>query len=173
VLVVRASGSALAPAIRHAVSSSGAGLAVSAGTTLDDQIGASPSVYLHRSLALVMGGLSGMAFLLSIVGLCGVIAYSVSQRTREIGVRMALGAERVAVTSLVLWEAGWLTVLGIGAGLASAIAAARLMRTLFFGVRSSDPATHLLVSLVMAAAALLAGYIPARAGQRRSILLRR
>jgi macrolide transport system ATP-binding/permease protein len=163
-LVVRAASkvSALLPAITNAVTSSGVGLAVSGESTLDDQISASPSIYLHRSLALIIGGFSAMAFVLGIVGLYGVIAYSVSQRTREIGVRMALGAEQAAVSSLVLSEAGWLTIFGIGAGLVVAIAAARLMRTLLFGVQPLDPATLLLVSLVMAGAALLASYIPAR-----------
>jgi ABC-type antimicrobial peptide transport system permease subunit len=163
-LVVRsaANGSSMVPAITKAVSSIGSGLVVSNVITLDDQIRASPSVYLHRSLALVIGGFAATAFLLGVVGLYGVVAYSVSQRTREIGIRMALGAERSAVSSLVLLEAGWLTALGVGAGIAVAIGAARLMRTLLFGVQSADPATVLTVSLAMAFAALLASYIPAR-----------
>jgi len=149
-------------AIVDAITTSGAGVAVSGGTTLDDHISSSPSVYLHRSLALIIGGFAAMAFVLGVVGLYGVIAYSVSQRAREIGVRMALGAERAAVTRLVLSEAGSLTLVGVGAGLAAAVAAARLMRTMFFGVQSWDPGTLFLVALVMTAAALSASYIPAR-----------
>ena len=103
-----------------------------------------------------------MALLLGVVGLYGVIAYSVSRRTREIGVRMALGAERKAVYRLILKEAGWLTVLGIVAGLLCSVAAASLMQKLLFGIRSWDLPTLLAVAAVLAVSALLASYIPAR-----------
>ena len=103
-----------------------------------------------------------LALVLGAVGLYGVIAYSVSQRTREIGVRMALGAQRSAVYHLVMGEAGWLTGTGIVSGLACAVGAAALMRKLLFGVRAWDISTLVAVSLVLALCALLASYLPAR-----------
>jgi len=103
-----------------------------------------------------------MALLLGVVGLYGVIAYSVSQRTREIGVRMALGAEHAAVYRLILKEAGRLISMGIGLGTVSAIAAATLARTLLFGVSSWDVETIVAVAVVLAIAAAAASFVPAR-----------
>src|SRR6202008_4602130 len=100
--------------------------------TMEERIHDSPTAYLHRSSAWLVGGFAGLALVLGVVGLYGVIAYSVSQRTREIGVRMALGAQRTSVYQLVLSEAGRLTAIGIALGLAGAIAGAMLMRGLLF-----------------------------------------
>ena len=97
-----------------------------------------------------------------VVGLYGVIAYSVSQRTREIGVRMALGAQRSAVYRLILSEAGWLTLIGIGAGMVCSLGAVTLMQKLLFGVAAWDLPTFAAVALTLALASLLASYIPAR-----------
>jgi len=104
--------------------------------------------------------------MLGVVGLYGVIAYSVSQRTREIGVRMALGAQRTSVYQLVLKEAGRLTAVGIALGMAGAIAGAMLMRGLLFGVSSWDVPTLVGVAVLLGASALLASYIPARRAAR-------
>jgi macrolide transport system ATP-binding/permease protein len=134
--------------------------------TMNLKIDESPSAYLHRSSAWLVGGFAALAFLLSIVGLYGVVAYSVSQRTREIGVRMALGAQRRSVYELILQEAGFLTGCGIVAGLVCAIGAAASMRGLLFGVQSWDVPTLIAVSATLAAAALLASYIPARRATR-------
>jgi predicted permease len=130
--------------------------------TMDVRINDSHSAYLHRSSAWLVGGFAALALLLSVVGLYGVVAYSVSQRTREIGVRMALGAEPGAVCRLILREAGWLTAIGVAVGLACSVAAASLMRGLLFGVSSWDLPTLLAVAIVLAAFALLASCIPAR-----------
>ena len=100
--------------------------------------------------------------LLGIVGLYGVIAYSVVRRTREIGVRMALGAQRKSVYRLILLEALWLIGMGIVAGLTCSVGVATLIRGLLFGVRSWDAATLAAVACVLAIFALLASYIPAR-----------
>jgi ABC-type antimicrobial peptide transport system permease subunit len=135
-------------------------------TTMVARINDSPSAYLHRSSAWLVGGFATLALLLGVVGLYGVIAYSVSQRTREIGVRMALGAQRSSVYQLILKEAGWLVTTGIGAGLMCSIAAANLIRGLLFGVRSWDAATLAAVSAVLATSAMLASYIPARRAAR-------
>jgi macrolide transport system ATP-binding/permease protein len=97
-----------------------------------------------------------------VVGLYGVLAYSVRQRTREIGVRIALGAQRTSIYRLILKEAGWLTVLGIAAGLVCSIVATNLLRGLLFGVSSWDLFTLIAVAVVLGISALLASYIPAR-----------
>jgi macrolide transport system ATP-binding/permease protein len=134
--------------------------------TMADRINDSPTAYLHRSSAWLVGGFAFLALLLGVVGLYGVIAYSVTQRTREIGVRMALGAQRASVYQLIMTEAGWLAGIGIAAGLLCSIGAATLIRGLLFGVRSWDLATLAAVSTVLAIAALLASYIPARRAAR-------
>ena len=126
------------------------------------RINDSPTAYMHRSSAWLVGGFAALALSLGVVGLYGVIAYSVTQRTREIGVRMALGAQRSSVYQLVLREAGWLVGIGICVGLLCSIAAASLMGSLLFGVRSWDVTTLLAVAIVLGCCALLASYIPAR-----------
>jgi macrolide transport system ATP-binding/permease protein len=131
-------------------------------STMARMINDSPTAYLHRSSAWLVGGFACLALLLGVVGLYGVIAYSVSQRTREIGVRMALGAQRSSVYQLILKEAGLLILFGIVAGLAGSIAAATLMGKLLFGVRSWDVPTLAAVAIVLAVSALFASYIPAR-----------
>jgi len=137
-------------------------ITVSGAGTMTERIGQSPSAYLHRSSAWLVGVFAGAAFLLSVVGLYGVVSYSVSQRTREMGVRMALGAQPRTVYRLILGEAARLTAIGVVLGLAGALAAATLLRTLLFGVRSWDPATLAGAAAVLGVSALLAGYLPAR-----------
>jgi macrolide transport system ATP-binding/permease protein len=131
-------------------------------STMASRIADSPTAYLHRSSAWLVGGFAALAFLLSVVGLYGVVAYSVSQRTREIAIRLTLGAQRGAVYQLVLTEAGRLAIAGIVIGLVCAVAAASLMRGLLFGVPSWDASTLAAVAATLATAALLASYIPAR-----------
>jgi macrolide transport system ATP-binding/permease protein len=130
--------------------------------TMIGHINDSQTAYLHRSSAWLVGGFAALALLLGVVGLYGVIAYSVSQRTREIGVRMALGAQRSAVYRLILTEAGWLTVIGIVAGGCCSIVAGILMQKLLFQVRSWDVPTLFAVGAVLATAAAMASYLPAR-----------
>lgn len=143
-----------------------ADLGVYGETTMPLRIAASPAALLHQFSAWLVGGFAGLALLLSVVGLYGVVAFSVSQRTREIGVRMALGAQRSAVHRLVMREAGWLTGLGIAAGIVCSIVAGRLMTSMLFQVRPWDIATLASVTGVLGAAALLASYLPARRASR-------
>ena len=131
-------------------------------TSMAARINESPSAYLHRSAAWLVGGFAFLALLLGVVGLYGVIAYSVSQRTREIGVRMALGAQRESVLQLIMKEAGGLAAAGIVVGLVCAVGAATLMRALLFGVQSWDVATLAGVAIVLAISAMSASYLPAR-----------
>jgi macrolide transport system ATP-binding/permease protein len=130
--------------------------------TMTDQIGSTQSALLHRFATYLVGGFAAMALVLGVVGLYGVIAYSVSQRTREIGVRMALGATRKSVYQLVLGEAGKLIGVGVALGLAGAVGAAMLMRSVLFGVQAWDAGTLTAVALLLAASAMLASYFPAR-----------
>jgi macrolide transport system ATP-binding/permease protein len=132
------------------------------GATMSTKIHDSQSAYLHRSSAWLVGGFAALALLLGVVGFYGVVAYSVSRRTREIGVRMALGAQRSSVYQLILREAAWLTALGIIMGLVCSVAAATLMRGLLFEVRSWDVQTLAAVASVLGISAVLASYLPAR-----------
>jgi len=152
----------LLPTAAAAIHSVDPSLAVYDPITMAERVHDSPSASLHRSSAWLVGGFAALALLLSVVGLYGVIAYSVSQRTREIGVRMALGAQRSAVYRLILREAAWLVAAGIGAGLLCSLAATVLIRKLLFDVRAWDASILASVSLALAAAALLASYLPAR-----------
>ena len=150
------------PALRAAIHRIDPEIGTTGEATMTQRINDSPSAYLHRSSAWLVGGFAFLALLLGVVGLYGVVAYSVSQRTREIGVRMALGAQRGAVYGLVLKEAGRLAAAGIGAGLLCSVAAATLMRKLLFGVQSWDVPTLAGVTVVLAVSALMASFLPAR-----------
>jgi macrolide transport system ATP-binding/permease protein len=167
-LVVRTSQAerSMLPTMVAAVHEIDPGIGTTDVATMTDRINDSPTAYLHRSSAWLVGGFAFLALMLGVVGLYGVIAYSVSQRTREIGVRMALGAQRSSVYQLIMREAGWLAGVGIGAGLACSVGAATLIRGLLFGVRAWDAATLVTVAMVLAISALLASYIPARRAAR-------
>jgi ABC-type antimicrobial peptide transport system permease subunit len=121
-----------------------------------------PSVYLRRSSACLVGGFAATALLLGVLGTYGVIAYSVSQRRREIGIRLALGAQRRTVYRLILKEAGYVTAIGAAAGLLGSVAGAVLIRKMLFGTAPWDLPTLASVTVVLALSALLAGVIPAR-----------
>jgi predicted permease len=163
-LIVRTSEApqSLLPEISSEIRRIDPSLAAFGGITMSDRIHDSPSAYLHRSSAWLVGGFAVLALLLGVIGLYGVVAYSVSQRTREIGVRMALGAQRSSVSRLVLKEASWLVSVGILAGVVLALATSTLMQTLLFGVRPWSVPTLASVAAVLAISALLASYLPAR-----------
>jgi macrolide transport system ATP-binding/permease protein len=153
---------ALLPAITAMVRQIDPRIAAMRGTTMTARVNDSQSAYLHRSLAWLVGGFAGIALLLGVVGLYGVIAYSVSQRVREIGIRMALGAQRGSVYRLILTEAGRLTMLGIAVGVAGSVCAAGVIRSLLFGVESWDVTTLAGVAGILWMAALSASFLPAR-----------
>jgi predicted permease len=153
---------AMLPVLRATVQQVDPGIGVFDEQTQLQRINESQTAYLHRSSAWLVGGFAAMALLLGVVGLYGVIAYSVSQRTREIGVRMALGAQQSSVYRMILKEAGWLTGVGILAGLICSVAVATLMRKLLFGIHSWDLSTLVAVAVVLGGSALLASYFPAR-----------
>jgi predicted permease len=138
------------------------GLAVVNPTTMRKRVLDSPSAYLHRATASLVGGFAAVALLLTVVGLYGVVSYSVNQRTREIGVRMALGAPRSSVYRMILKEAASLTAIGVFLGLLCSTGAATFLRNLLFGTQPWDAATLAIVAVVLAASALIASFIPAR-----------
>jgi putative ABC transport system permease protein len=129
-------------------------------TTLDEL--REKNLSTRRVNMLLLGVFAGLGLILASVGIYGVVSYSVSHRTHEIGVRMAMGAGRGDVLRLVVWQGLGLAAIGTGIGLAASLAVTRLLRTLLFGVKPADPLTLAAVSLLLPAVALLASYIPAR-----------
>jgi macrolide transport system ATP-binding/permease protein len=137
-------------------------LVVSDEMTMTEQIDATQAALLHRFSAWLVGGFAAIALFLGVVGLYGVIAYSVSQRTREIGVRMALGAQRSSVYALVMRQAGWLTGAGLAIGLVCSVGSSLLIRSQLFGVQAWDAWTLSCVAVLLGLASMAASFVPAR-----------
>jgi putative ABC transport system permease protein len=149
-------------AVRAQVANLDRDVLVGSAETLRHVIADSPSVFMRRFPALLIGVFATLAVLLSAVGIYGVLSYLVTQRTREIGVRMALGAQRGNILRLLLGEGLRLAVLGIAIGLVAAVCATRLLSRLLFGVLPTDPAILLAVTGLIAIVTLAACAIPAR-----------
>jgi len=132
--------------------------------TLDEVIAG--SVAARRLSMILLGIFAALALVLSCVGIYGVVSYVVGQRTHEIGVRMALGAQRRDVMRLVLGEGVTMTLVGVGAGVAAALGLTHLMANELFGVSAQDPLTFAAVAIVLMLVALLACYLPARRAVR-------
>jgi ABC-type antimicrobial peptide transport system permease subunit len=120
------------------------------------------SVAAQRFNMVLLGMFAGLALVLAAVGIYGITAYSVAQRTREMGLRMALGAQPWTVLALVLREAGALALAGLAAGLVLAFAATRVMASLLYGVGATDPATFASVTAALAFVSLFAAWVPGR-----------
>ncbi len=161
-LVVRTSGtpSALTPAVRGVVLSIDPDQPVFNIKTMDDIVAA--SVATRRISMLLLSGFAGLALLLAALGVYGLISYSIAQRTHEIGLRMALGAQARDVLVLVLRQGMSLVLIGVGIGLAAAFALTRVMSSLLYEVSASDPVTFIGVALLLIFVALVACLIPAR-----------
>jgi predicted permease len=123
---------------------------------------ASESLFVERMVAWLSAAFGALATLLAAIGLYGVMSYAVARRTREIGIRMALGAERRAVLWLVLKEVAILSAIGIAGGLAVSLYATRFVKAQLFGLSATDPVTLGIATLTIALVAFLAGYLPAR-----------
>jgi ABC-type antimicrobial peptide transport system permease subunit len=140
--------------------------ALDAGATIidSDDLGGllSVSLFTYRVAATLSSILGMLGLLLASIGLYGVLSYSVSQRRQEIGIRMALGANRKDVLGLVVSAGLKLTLLGIAVGIFAALAFSTGLRSLLFGVRSTDPATLVGVTLLLLCVGLIACYLPAR-----------
>ena len=161
-LIVRSSSTpvSLAAAVRSKVQEVDRNQPVYDVSTMEERF--SRAVAPQRFDALVMAIFAGMAVILAAVGVYGVMAYSVTRRTHEIGIRRALGAQQQDVMRLVLRRGAALVLVGITIGLAGALALTRFLSNLLYGVTVRDPLTFVTVSLILAAVALLANYIPAR-----------
>ena len=165
-LVVRTAGNpeSSLPAVRRKIHAIDPELPLSAVRTMDQWL--SSNAAQPRLNAVLLAIFAAVALLIAAIGIYGVLAYSVTQRTREIGVRMALGAQRGNVVSLVVREGMLVAIAGIGAGLAASAALSRILATLLFGVRPRDPGTFALVAALLAVIALAACLLPARRAAR-------
>ena len=156
----RAGSDALLKDVRQALWSIDKTLPIYGARTLEQNFRQSMA---RTSFTLILIGVAGvMALMLGVVGLYGVVAYSVSQRTHEVGIRMALGAQPDAVTRMFVHDGLRLTILGVICGVAGALAAVRLMASLLFHVSAMDPVTYALVSFGLVTTALIASYVPSR-----------
>jgi ABC-type antimicrobial peptide transport system permease subunit len=128
--------------------------------TIEQQIDA--SLVRERVLATLSGGFAILALVLSAIGLYGVMSYSVTRRSREIGIRMALGAARSAVLGQVLRQTSVIAAIGIAVGLAASVLATRALGAFLFGLSSRDPATLVVVAFALFLTSILSGLLPAR-----------
>jgi ABC-type antimicrobial peptide transport system permease subunit len=154
----------VAPALRAIVRERAPALVVESIMTMEDRLAASLS--RPRAYAVVLGGLAAFALAVAGVGLFGVLSYSVAQRSREIGIRTALGARTGDVLALVLRSAMTITAAGLAAGLVAAALLAQSLSKILYGVSPFDPATFVVVPLVITLAAGLACLTPARRAAR-------
>ena len=165
-VVIRAAGNPLnlASALRAQVRAIDKDVTLSALASMNDVLGA--SVAEPRFSSQLLGTFAALALLLAAIGLYGLMAYSVNQRRAEIGIRMALGATRTNILSLILSQGSKLVAAGIAIGFIAAIAATRALSGMLFGVTAQDPETFVAVSVVLGLVAVLASYIPARRAMR-------
>jgi putative ABC transport system permease protein len=165
-LVVRSAvdPASLTSAIRTAVAAIDKGQPIFDVHTMQQRV--DDSISTRRLTLVLLGIFSALALILAAIGIYGVMAYSVALRTQEIGIRMALGAQRQDVLRLVLGQGARIAFCGVAIGLAAAAALARLLSSLLFSVSSSDPMTFAAVAILLVAVALLACYIPARRAMR-------
>ncbi|MEO8633671.1 MAG: ABC transporter permease [Gemmatimonadales bacterium] len=163
---VRVSGDpkAIASLVRQAVASVDADLPVSNVSTMDELIEGTTGP--RRFAMLLLGSFSVLAAALAAIGLYGVMSYTVTQRSRELGVRLALGAVQRDVLKLVLGQGLRLALIGVGVGLVAALVLTRLLRSMLFNVSATDPLTFVLIPLLLLAVTLLASWIPARRATR-------
>jgi putative ABC transport system permease protein len=120
------------------------------------------SVARERFIALLLMVFAALALTLAAIGIYGVMSYSVAQRTQEIGIRLALGAQRREVLKLIISQGATLTLIGISLGLASAVALTRFLSSLLFSLSATDPVTFVVIAVLLMVVALLACYLPAR-----------
>ncbi|HKT52496.1 MAG TPA: ABC transporter permease [Candidatus Angelobacter sp.] len=155
---------AIVPAIKHTVTDINGKMVGYGEESMQDVI--SDSLAARRFTRLLLGTFALLALILAAVGIYGVISYSVSQSTHEIGVRMALGADTGSVLGMVLKDAMRMALMGIAIGAAAAFAVTRVMKGLLFGVSASDPLTFFIVALLLSLVTLLASYVPASRATR-------
>src|SRR5262245_23368391 len=155
---------ALLPAARNAVHSVDPNLPLANPQTMESLV--ESSVGQRRLSMILLGVFSGIALLLASIGIYGVMSYSVAQRTRELGIRMALGAARPRVLALVVGQGMTLAVVGVTIGLGAAYGLTRFLANQLYGVGATDPATFGVVAFVLVGVALLATLVPAMRATR-------
>jgi predicted permease len=155
---------ALAPMLRQRVAALDRGAPVFNIRTAEDDIGR--SLLRERLVATITALFGGLALLLAAIGLYGVLSYAVARRTREFGIRIAIGAEAASILRLVMREAGWMVGAGIAAGLAASSALARVVQGLLYGIEPHDAVSTAIAVAVLAAAGALAAWVPARRASR-------
>jgi predicted permease len=165
-LAVRTTGdsTALANPIRDEIRAMGADILITDVVTLDEQV--NQTLLLERLVSSLSTVFGMLALLLASIGLYGVMSYDIARRTREIGIRMALGAQSGDVIRLVMQETLLLVLVGVALGLGVALAASRFISSLLFGLTPNDPLTMLLAALLLMGIAALAGYLPAARAAR-------
>ena len=165
-LVIRTAGdpAAFATTLRHEVQALDKDQPIYNVRTMDDVV--ANSLGTRRVSMQLFAVFAIAALLLAAIGIYGVMAYSVTQRTHEIGIRMALGAQKADVLALVIRQGMTLTVIGVVVGLAGAFALTRLLTNLLFGVAATDPLTFVAIPLLLLFVALVACYLPARRAAR-------
>jgi predicted permease len=156
----------LASAIRHEALSVEPDLSIYGVMTMEELIANSPATFVRRYPAMLIGLFAVLALVLAATGLYGVISYSVSQQTREVGIRLALGASPRDILKLVIGRGLALTIGGLGTGLVVALVVTRFLSTLLFGVSATDPAVFASLALLLGCVALLACFVPARRATR-------
>jgi ABC-type antimicrobial peptide transport system permease subunit len=134
--------------------------------SMEQIVAESPAVFLRKFPSFLIGSFAGLALVLAMIGLYGLVSYAVSRRTREIGIRMALGAQRQDVMQLVLGKGLRLAMFGVGAGLVAAAVLTRLVSSLLFGVKPVDGVTFLGAAFALGAVAVVACFIPGRRATR-------
>jgi len=154
----------LEPQIRQQVQSIDPGLPVFGVASMDDVLDL--SLAARRFSADLVGGFAGLALLLASIGIYGLLAYMVGQRSREIGLRMALGARRTDILKLILGKGFLLAASGVVAGIIVAACGASAMASLLYGVHPRDPAVFMVVPILLLIVAVVASYIPARRAAR-------
>ena len=157
---------AMLPEIANAVHRVDPGIATSYAMPMSDVINGSESAYMHRACAWLIGGFASLALLLGVVGLYGVVAYSVAQRTQEVGIRRALGAQHSDILRLILGQGLGMVLAGIAIGMGGAFGLTRVMKNLLFHVNATDPAIFVGIAALFVVVALAAAYIPARRAAR-------
>jgi predicted permease len=169
VLRVRGNPERIAPALRAETATLDPGLPLGDVSTVDQLI--ANSVADRRLRTVLLGSFAGLALLLAVVGVYGVLSYSVAQRSRELGIRMALGGTASGIIGLVLRDTAGMVVAGVVIGLLGALAVSRVLENLLYGVGTTDPVTFIVVPAVLVAAALIASWIPARRASRADPLV--
>jgi len=152
----------LAPAVESAARDIDPNVPPFAVSTMEESLGGPNGFFLIRTGALFAGFLGSLCLFLAVIGVYGVISYAANQRTHEIGVRMALGAQRGNVLRMVLRQGLILVSIGLVIGLGASIAVTRFMRDLLFQIGAMDPVTFIGVSVILVAVAMIACYVPAR-----------